>query len=48
MADVDPELTEEPLIFPSSDDLANAGITRDITDDEEQRWNERWTTVIGA
>jgi spermidine/putrescine transport system substrate-binding protein len=48
MADVDPELVEEPLIFPSSDDLANAGITRDITDDEEQRWNERWTTVIGA
>ena len=48
MADVDPELVEEPLIFPSSDDLSNAGITRDITDDEEQRWNERWTTVIGA
>ncbi|HEX5993578.1 MAG TPA: spermidine/putrescine ABC transporter substrate-binding protein [Jiangellales bacterium] len=48
MAEVDPELVEEPLIFPSADDLANTGITRDITDDEEQRWSERWTTVIGG
>jgi spermidine/putrescine transport system substrate-binding protein len=48
MADVDDELVEEPLIFPSAEDLANTGITRDLTDDEEQRWTERWTTVIGA
>jgi spermidine/putrescine transport system substrate-binding protein len=48
MADVDPELVEEPLIFPSAEDLANTGITRDIADDEEERWTERWTTVIGG
>ncbi len=48
MAGIDPELAEEPLIFPSAEDLANAGIARDLTDDEEQRWTERWTTVIGA
>lgn len=48
MADVDPELVEEPLIFPSTEDLANTGITRDLTDEEAQRWTERWTTVIGA
>ena len=48
MNEIDPELVEEPLIFPSAEDLANAGITRDITDDEEQRWTERWTTIIGA
>jgi spermidine/putrescine transport system substrate-binding protein len=48
MNDIDPELVAEPLIFPSAEDLANAGITRDITDDEEQRWTERWTTIIGA
>ncbi|HEX6336691.1 MAG TPA: spermidine/putrescine ABC transporter substrate-binding protein [Jiangellaceae bacterium] len=48
MNDIDPELVEEPLIFPSAEDLASAGITRDITDDEEQRWTERWTTIIGA
>jgi spermidine/putrescine transport system substrate-binding protein len=48
MAEVDPELVEEPLIFPSAEDLANTGITRDIADDEEQRWTERWTTVIGG
>ncbi|HEU4542162.1 MAG TPA: spermidine/putrescine ABC transporter substrate-binding protein [Jiangellaceae bacterium] len=48
MADVDPELVEEPLIFPSAEDLANTGITRDIADDEEQRWTESWTTVIGG
>jgi spermidine/putrescine transport system substrate-binding protein len=48
MNDIDPELVAEPLIFPSAEDLATAGITRDITDDEEQRWTERWTTIIGA
>jgi spermidine/putrescine transport system substrate-binding protein len=44
----DPEVAEDPLIFPSPEDLANVGITRDITDEEEQRWISDWNAVIGT
>lgn len=44
----DPELAENPLIFPSDEDLARARIFRELDADEDRELNEAFQRVIGA
>jgi len=46
MADLDPELADSPLIFPSENDLSNVGISRDITEDEEKQYETDWNAIV--
>jgi spermidine/putrescine transport system substrate-binding protein len=48
MAEVDPDLVDEWLIFPSAEDLANTGITRELSPEEEENWTAEWNTIVGA
>lgn len=48
MAEVDPDLVDEWLIFPTAEDLANTGIARDLTADEEENWTAAWNAIVGA
>jgi spermidine/putrescine transport system substrate-binding protein len=48
MADVDPDLVDERLIFPTADDLSNTGITRELTAEEEENWTAAWNAIVGA
>jgi len=41
-------LADDPLIFPTDDDLANTHIIKDLTEDEETEWNEMFQAVLGA
>ncbi len=47
MAKIDKELAQSPLIFPSESDLVGIQISRELTEDEEQRWTDAWTQVTG-
>lgn len=47
MEKIDPELAEDPLIFPTDDYLANAQIIRSLTPEEETRYNESFQQAIG-
>jgi spermidine/putrescine transport system substrate-binding protein len=47
LAKIDKSLARSPLIFPTESDLANIYISRDITAEEEARWTDAWTQVIG-
>lgn len=47
MEKIDPELAEDPLIFPTDDYLANARIIRSLTPEEETRYNESFQQAIG-
>ncbi|MGB9374991.1 MAG: spermidine/putrescine ABC transporter substrate-binding protein [Jiangellales bacterium] len=46
MAEIDPELADSPLIFPSESDLSNVGISREITEEEEVRYETDWNSVV--
>jgi spermidine/putrescine transport system substrate-binding protein len=35
-----------PLVFPSEGDLANVSVSRELTDDEEQRYEQDWNSVV--
>ena len=48
MEEIDPELVDERLIFPTVDDLANTGITRELTAEEEESWTAEWNAIVGA
>ena len=48
MADIDPDLVENELIFPSADTLANVKIFRTLTADEEESYNGQFLDAIGA
>jgi spermidine/putrescine transport system substrate-binding protein len=48
MEDVDPDQVDEWMIFPSAEDLANTGITRELTPDEEESWTAEWNAIVGA
>ncbi|RYV51801.1 polyamine ABC transporter substrate-binding protein [Pengzhenrongella frigida] len=48
MADVDPELMEDPLIFPDSATLAKSFVFRSLTPDEETKYNGDFLTAVGA
>ncbi|MCC3282195.1 ABC transporter substrate-binding protein [Arthrobacter caoxuetaonis] len=47
MESIDPELVENPLIFPTDEYLANAHVIRTLTPDEETDFNDRFQTAIG-
>jgi len=47
MEAIDPELVENPLIFPSDDFLANAHVVRTLSADEETDYSDRFQTAIG-
>lgn len=46
MADIDPELMEDQLIFPSDETLANAHIFRSLTSAEEQKYSPAFQAVL--
>jgi spermidine/putrescine transport system substrate-binding protein len=47
VAKIDRELAQSPLIFPSESDLVGIQTSRELTEDEEQRWTDAWTQVTG-
>lgn len=47
MEALDPELVDNPLIFPDEDTLSRAHIFRALTAEEETRYNEQFQSVIG-
>lgn len=48
LARTDPELAEDPLIFPTEDVLSRAHVFRTLTPAEEERYNGQFLTTIGA
>src|SRR3954452_18315919 len=44
----DPEVADNPLIFPSDEVLAAAHVFRGLTEDEETRYNQMFQSLIGA
>jgi len=49
MQSIDPTLVDNPLIFPSDDDLARAKMFRTLTDQEQNRYATAWQQVnVGA
>lgn len=48
MADVDPTLVDNPLIFPDAATLAKAHVFRSLTADEETKYNGAYLTAVGA
>ena len=47
MEAIDPELVDNPLIFPTDEYLANAHVIRTLSPDEETDFNDRFQTAIG-
>ena len=47
MEAIDPELSENPLIFPTDEYLAQAHVVRTLTADEETDLSDRFQTAIG-
>ncbi|MDF2497286.1 ABC transporter substrate-binding protein [Arthrobacter koreensis] len=47
MEAIDPELVENPLIFPTDEFLANTHVVRTLTPDEETDFSDRFQTAIG-
>ena len=43
----DPELAENPLIFPPADVLSNLHIFKGLAEDEESTWNDKFSEVTG-
>ncbi len=48
MLDIDPELAEDPMIFPTEEILLKAHVFRTLTPAEEERYNGQFLSVIGA
>ena len=48
LAESDPKLAEDPLIFPSADDVARLSGYPNLSVEEEQQMNERFEQVVGA
>ncbi len=48
MVDIDPDLAENPMIFPTDEILSNVSVFRTLEPDEEERYNGEFLTVIGA
>lgn len=46
MEDIDPDLVEDQLIFPSEETLANAHIFRTLTSSEEQKYSPQFQAVM--
>ena len=47
MKDIDPELVDDPLIFPDEETLANTRVFRTLTPDEEKDYGNRFLAAIG-
>ncbi len=48
MADIDPDLVDNELIFPTDETLSRVKIVRALTPEEEEDFNGRFLDVIGA
>lgn len=48
MADYDPELLEDPLVFPDEQTLSKAQVFMGLTEDEENRCNRAFAKLTGA
>ena len=48
MESIDPELAENPLIFPTEEYLSLAHVVRTLTPDEETDFSDRFQTAIGS
>ena len=48
MEKIDPDLAENPYIFPTEEILSKVSVFRTLTPDEEERYNGEFLTVIGA
>lgn len=48
MAEVDPELAEDPMIFPTPELLEQVHVFRTLTPAEEERYNDQFLAAIGA
>ncbi len=48
IAEVDPDLAEEPLIFPSEEDLEKLRIFRSLSAKEDDELNKAFQAVVGA
>ena len=48
LAEEDPDLAEEPLIFPSEEDLAEVRIFRSLSAKEDDELNKAFQAVVGA
>jgi len=44
---IDPELADNPLIFPTEADLAKTFIFKELTDAEEQEYSAAWQKLLG-
>jgi spermidine/putrescine transport system substrate-binding protein len=47
LAAEDPELAENPLIFPSDEVLAKVKIFKSLTEEEETYFNDQFSVLIG-
>jgi spermidine/putrescine transport system substrate-binding protein len=48
IVDIDPELAENPLIFPDEAALAAAKVFKPLTEDEDRQFNELFQALIGV
>ncbi|UZN04854.1 ABC transporter substrate-binding protein [Cellulomonas sp. S1-8] len=48
MAEVDPELAQDPMIFPTKELLEQVHVFRTLTAEEEEQYNGRFLAAIGA
>jgi len=48
IVEIDPDLAENPLIFPDEADLANAHIFKPLDEDEDRDFNELFQALIGV
>jgi spermidine/putrescine transport system substrate-binding protein len=48
MADYDPDLLEDPLVFPDEQTLSKAQVFMGLTEEEENRCNRAFAKLTGA
>ncbi len=48
MTKIDPDLAENPLIFPTDDFLAQTHLFMGLTEEQERSYNEKFQQVVGA
>lgn len=46
MADVDPELADNPLMFPDDETRSRLKVQRDLTEDEDRTFTQQYTSVV--
>jgi spermidine/putrescine transport system substrate-binding protein len=48
MEKIDPELADNPLIFPDQSTLAKTSVFKDLSAEEERTYTQAFQRVIGA